>query len=573
MLARRATIKQGRVTQSPHLIDKFPLHLGRVLRTVFHLKPSQIWYQALRRFQSRFENPATIQRRIPSRSEWELSDVATSVPLEEPVLLQPVDKLANRTFCFLNREETLTASTLWDASALPRLWQYNLHYFDWLWSMLNEGPDGWKLAKNFASDWIENHPPQKGATGWEPYPTSLRLINWCLLFLGHWRDSTLADQEFCNQLSLSIWRQYQWLARHVEYNIMANHLLENAVALAVGGRFFTGDFGRQIGRMGNSLCRQQLNEQILADGLHFERSPMYHARVCWLTRLLADCGDDETRSLAQSKLPSMHHAMQCMLHPDEDISLFNDAASRIYSLPSFSKTRHPGPWALPYAGYYGSLSLNGDYIVCDCGEIGPDYQPGHAHADTLSFEWSLGGERFITDTGTLEYAVGDARSYDRSTLAHNTVTIDNQNSSEVWGAFRVGRRCIPQVCCWTLSDDGFELTAEHHGFRLWKHRRTFLYSADQLILTDEVDGKGPASVCSTLHFAPNVRLAVEKSQVIAVLGQKRVCISVVGTDFSLSVKPTRYSPEFGISMARQTLSISMLVSGKARWVTKFQVSR
>ena len=236
--------------------------------------------------QSRFENPATIERQSPSNSEWALSDVAWNVPFDEPVLSQSVDRLAKRTFCFLNRTETLPSSTLWDASKLPRLWRYNLHYFDWLWSLAGSGPNGWEIAKGFATDWIENHLPRRGATGWEPYPTSLRLTNWSLFFLGHWRELTLADKEFFDQLTLSMWRQYQLLSRHVEYHILANHLLENSVALAVGGRFFEGDFGRQIGRLGNRLCRQQLNEQILLDGLHYERSPMYHARVCWLTRIL-----------------------------------------------------------------------------------------------------------------------------------------------------------------------------------------------------------------------------------------------------------------------------------------------
>ena len=181
--------------------------------------------------------------------------------------------------------------------------------------------------------------------------------------------------------------------------------------------------------------------------------------------------------------------------------------------------------------------------------------------------------QFITNTGTLEYTAGDARSYDRSTFAHNTVTIDKQNSSEVWGAFRVGRRCIPRLINWTPSGDGFELIAEHHGFRRFRHRRTFLYSSDQLFITDEVDGKGTASACINWHFAPAVNLTIEKSQVTAILGKTKVYISVEGADFSWAVKPTRYSPRFGVSITRQTLSMSSFVSGNACWLTKFQVSR
>ena len=40
-----------------------------------------------------------------------------------------------------------------------------------------------------ALDWIERHRLASGQTGWEPYPTSLRLVNWCAFFFGEHRDA------------------------------------------------------------------------------------------------------------------------------------------------------------------------------------------------------------------------------------------------------------------------------------------------------------------------------------------------------------------------------------------------
>ena len=75
----------------------------------------------------------------------------------------------------------------------------------------------------------------------------------------------------------------------------------------------------------------------------------------------------------------------------------------------------------------------------DVGEIGPDYQPGHAHADFLAIELSLDGARFIVDGGVKEYAEGPDRAWSRSVQAHSTVFVEGEEPLELWGAFRVGQ--------------------------------------------------------------------------------------------------------------------------------------
>jgi hypothetical protein len=48
--------------------------------------------------------------------------------------------------------------------------------------------------------------------------------------------------------------------------------------------------------------------------------------------------------------------------------------------------------ALADSGYV-RLQIGPAVMIADVGEIGPDHLPGHAHADTLSFELSLRGQR------------------------------------------------------------------------------------------------------------------------------------------------------------------------------------
>ena len=93
---------------------------------------------------------------------------------------------------------------------------------------------------------------------------------------------------------------------------------------------------------------------------------------------------------------------------------------------------------------YVRLAAGPAVALLDVAPLGPDYLPGHAHADTLSFELSLFGQRVIVNGGTSRYGSGPERLAERGTAAHSTVQIDGADSSEVWGGFRVARRARPR---------------------------------------------------------------------------------------------------------------------------------
>lgn len=544
----------------PALLSTLPPALLRTLRTISYLKPSQVYWQLLRRLQRTVENPGKLDSLSVQRENWHPTPLVPPFQARSPVPIQSREELLRGEFCFLNHQVQLSCADKWSVAELPKLWQYNLHYFDWLWSFDKSIECDWHEVKKLVIDWIENHPPRKGATGWEPYPSSLRLINWSLLFFGRWRSRTLSDSEFSNRLSESMFRQYQWLNKHLEYHILANHLLENAVALAVGGAFFRGAFAEKISTSGNVLCQRELREQVLPDGLHYERSSMYHARVLWLCEVLQGLGDSQTTSIVNELLPRMYEAMNNMTHADGSLALFNDAANHIYALP---KTRHHQSkvWSLPSAGFYGAQSARSvvenhpdvtDSIVCNCGSITPSYQPGHAHADSLAFEWFIEGKPFITNTGIFQYSTGEARNHDRSTAAHNTVQIGDENSSEVWSSFRVGKRAKVRVDRWNPADSGFELCAVHDGYSPWTHRRTFQYDQDRLEIVDQVAGPGTRTVKCFLHFGPDVQIVDNPGECHARIGNAIVRIQIDGCKLDRIWKHTRYSPEFGLSINRQS---------------------
>jgi uncharacterized heparinase superfamily protein len=265
-----------------------------------------------------------------------------------------------------------------------------------------------------------------------------------------------------------------------------------------------------LGR-GVQILGQELDEQILPDGGHFERSPMYHALV--LEDLLdlvngftaygsqarehAGALTDQLRSRAAA----MRAWLQAMRHPDGTLGLFNDAAEDI--APAAAELDRyatelgieppvacaAGIVHLPASGYV--RVARGDAVaLLDTAPLGPDCLPGHAHADTLSFELSVKGHRLIVNGGTSEYGTGPGRQRERSTAAHSTVEVAGENSSEVWAGFRVGRRARPIGPAIDAAGRSWHVQCAHGGYRHLPgkptHRREWIFDVDRLRVVDHV---------------------------------------------------------------------------------------
>jgi uncharacterized heparinase superfamily protein len=465
----------------------------------------------------------------------------------------------------LNREVVAGWPPTWDGDDLPLLWRYNMHYFEWLWSL------DYHNARLAVSDWIDRHPLVAGNVGWDAYPTSLRLMNWSALFFGEWRERLEEDVGFRERLWRSVYTQSEWLSRRLEFHLLGNHLLENAAALVTVGSFLEGPEAAAWYGTGRAILDEQLEEQLLADGTHFERSPMYHLRATYVLAFLVNCSPGLLEA-QRERLERMRTAMSSMCHPDGRIALLNDSAFGIYNEPlqltefvgrvlgesSPTLKFAEGPFELPEAGYYGFRGGDGSYVICDAGPIGPDYLPGHAHGDIFSFEMSLGGRRVIVDSGVFDYETGEARRFCRSTSAHNTVEIDGHDQCEFWGAFRVARRGRPHDVAWRATHEGFDLAGWHDGYRRLAgeptHGRRFVWrDPGRLTITDRVSGRRPLMAKLRFGLHPDcglLGLDGGSAQVAHPAGRLRVSVRGPGR---LSAEETPYFPEFGVRRDRTTL--------------------
>lgn len=463
-------------------------------------------------------------------------------------------------FTFLNKTHNL-AENGWDNISLSKLWRYNLHYFDFL-LQKSEDLEIVEKQKNIISKWISENPFGKG-TGWEPYPTSIRIINW---IKWHSKTDALTDSAV-----LSLWNQIRWLASRPEFHLLGNHLFVNAKALLFGCAIFGLDEKSSIYRKALKILNKELDEQFLKDGAHFELSPMYHSLAMEDLLDLCQLASTLPSSFPQEKVLKKYKSgmnwLSYMKYDNQEFAHFNDCANGIAlkynDLKEYAEKigvqyeSDSKPDFIHFSESGFAVLKNEDvHLIADIGKVGPDYLPGHAHADTLSFELAIKGQRLIVNSGTSEYGLSNERLKQRSTSAHSTIEVDQANSSEVWSGFRVARRALVSGIEKRLDIDSFAFSAEHDGYKRLTnqpiHKRYWHMCKCQIEVKDEVTGNGN-KINLRYYLHPNVKVIQKKDELFL------KCSSGLQVEFLSSQKvkvlSTTYHDEFGISRNNSCLLI------------------
>lgn len=492
--------------------------------------------------------------------------------------VSPVERetamLSPSRFRFLNEEHDLSSDADWNNPVWEKLWLYHLHYFDDLAASDAAARTDWR--HELITRWIAENPAGRG-NGWEPYPISRRIVNWIKWALA----GNVLPPSAVENLAV----QARFLRKRLEWHLLGNHLLANAKALVYAGLFFKGKEPDGWLKKGSRIFLSQIADQILPDGGHLERSPMYHAQVLEdvldvlnVVHAYSECafgGRNEVLRQSEAVSRKMLEWLGAICHPDGRIVLFNDSAfgdaaepsaleayaARLHVVKQEGSAMYGGPVRFRHLKDTG-------YIRVDCGDmtsfldvapVGPDYLPGHAHADTLSFEMSLGRQRVIVDSGVSCYGKGPERLQQRGTAAHNTVVIDGQNSSEVWGGFRVARRAYP----FDLKIDAKEglISCAHDGYRHLAgrpvHRREWQFRNGGLIVRDRIEG-GFNTAVGRFHFHPEIKLIPAKDTRMEgkIMLPDGRGISWHIEAGQVELKDTDWHPEFGLSIPNRCLEVS-----------------
>lgn len=559
---------------------------ARELRALAHYRPSQVarraWIRVRRRAASLAPSalrrelaayrvaPPPVEERFPTDAfvEYALDPVVSPDSRRED--------LEAGVFRFLESPRRVAKGTGWNErgpAGPSHLWRMNLHYHRFLVdaaAAARRRPDraGTVIARavEWLDDWEAACPVAASAAwsdAWNSYAVASRILHawsaWLLL------DGVAAEGVAGFRLRLAGHGASgaAFLERWLEHDLGGNHLLRNAAALAAAGRWFRGPAAERWRARGDRLLGVELSRQILADGFHDERSPMYHALALeelLLARFVAagaseGSGDDALAATAAR----MRGALRSVLHADGEIALFNDSALGVAASPTvldrlaegLGIPGGPPPGDLPRAGYY-RFRDGADVLLFDAGPIGPDHLPAHAHCDVLSFEWSLGGVRVVADTGVDRYEAGPERDFQRGTAAHATLQIEDREQAECFSSFRVGRR--PGVSGRRVDDrtvegrhDGFGSRARHARRLEWHGRRGFAW-------TDAVSCPTPTEATVRVPLAPGARVETMPGGArVELPGGARVAWTAP-SEGAVSVESGVYCPRFGVAVARPVLS-------------------
>ena len=457
--------------------------IKRLYHTLKHLKFTQVYHQ----IKYRLVKP----KRVSTPWDGAFAQVALADFPKKQKYLSNIEGVWS--FSFLNLEQSFSHDSIdWSFRDYGMLWTYNLNYFDWLHQPDISKEEGLETLSQFYSN-----PAEKNPIILHPYPTSLRIIN-SAKFIAKWN---ITEDWLYHELVADL----KFLAGRLEYHLLANHLLENAFALYIGGLITNQD---EFTQNGKKLLIRELKEQVLNDGMHYERSPMYHLII--LERLLdalnfAKANGDDLESMLKSYAVSMTGlAMNwkgLVRIPMMQDSAY-DIALTVPEILIYSKSLLGDDY--PYRSNdlkdsgYRKLNNGNFSLVANVGSIGPSYQPAHAHSDELSFELFYSGTPIIVDTGISTYEKNDTRFKERSSISHNCVSYNYQNLSDIWAGFRVGKRAIVE------SKSGYDFIQATCKANRVLISRNFEVVSDSLLIEDKIErNKGlPAQGC--LHLHPDV---------------------------------------------------------------------
>lgn len=469
---------------------------------------------------------------------------------------------ADLSATFLGYSKQLQLPADWNDESHSKLWVYNLHYFEDL--LADNAQQKQAFHLDLLDKWISQNPVGQG-NGWEPYPISLRIPN----VLKAWQAGLpLTPKHF-----ESLHAQASFLSNDLEKHLLGNHYFVNLKALLFAGVLFKNNRWLSIAIKG---LLQEIPEQTLDDGANFELTPMYHALILVdmldmynLCQAYQEKVPKKLVNLLVTYIPKMLSFMELMSHNDGGVSFFNDSVDGIAPQKrriihyaeqlgfSFKSINLEKPQAIDSeeSGYMVAVQ-SGNKLLFDAANVGPDYIPGHAHADTLSFELSIGCERVFVNSGTSQYGLGEKRLTERRTMSHNTVEVDQKDSSQVWSGFRVAKRARVFKRNSSLVGEHVILEAAHNGFKKIfngpLHHRKITLTGYSLQIVDSLEGTFRKAV-ARFYIHPEIHAEIEANMLT--LNGKHFKLSCDVSALQVTLVDSTWHPGFGLTKKNKCLEV------------------
>ena len=481
------------------------MNYSLVWNTVRYLRPVQVVYQVLNRFKEK-------ERKYFDKLPLECREVRIAIPeLDCDGLLVKRFKpewMQKGKLYLLNQMVERNYAPGYTKTLKPLIYN-NVYYFEYGIALASEyqrtkDVTWWELYKKCYCEYLNAKAEVKSS-----YTMALHIPN-VLIALDLFGD--VVEAEFREKVYCELYSQYVYLQAHQEKHLLANHYFEDLKALIIASYLFRDD--KKLDCYLKAF-KKQCDEQILADGVHYELSLMYHKLIMEDVMRIAILAKQPDFPDCNWLIPLMQKMVDAIYSLEKGIGrtpLFNDAGDNVAKTSEQLCLAADNQFGIKpvlkdsfsESGYY-KLYDEDRALIFDAGKIGVDYQPAHGHCDCLSFELSVDGKPLFVNSGTYEYQ-GDLRKHFRKTRVHNTVEIDGHEQSQCWGGFRVGKR-ISRV--FGKLRDGI-VEGGYRNYRGEEHRRTITLKGGVLEVTDSINAQDGIQVKSYLHIAPGYAVAGDK---------------------------------------------------------------
>lgn len=449
----------------------------------------------------------------------------------------------------------------------------------------------------------------RGSNCWRSLDSAIRVDNW-LAALPPLESSGMLDDGFLSQLRMSVQVHAEFLAsvdtvfsKLSNWGLISNGGLYHA-ALWLGDARYEELAVRRI--------VECVGYQVLADGMHWEQSPMYHAEC--LRSLMQDVRlsrryghglpdeiPEAARRMCHATLASMKPDGRQFLQSDSDDTsvrgllsegalLFRDPVLKFGGLaqlePPFPPAEQAEYDSLEVMGpAYTSVALSesGNYYLRSgwgpdatvthfrCGALGS----GHGHADLLHVDLSGFGRDILVDSGRYTYVDTVERRTLKSGFAHNGIILDGMDSfaaTDSWGyskkAVAVQRQFVERgdwcYCC------GGTLGYMEGGRPMFVQRHLLSLGSGLLVIFDTFHGADGHDCLRSFHFSPDGYLHLGTGCVRFDTGDVRALLWFDGKE-SARLAPSSYSPRYNILEKNVALELRSTVGHGASRCTVVQL--
>ena len=497
-------------------------------------------------------------------TESQTQEIVRTIPLHKrEATIQKASALARGEFVFRGKAARVLGRGQWHAIDLPIGWTWDLNRHHWFstlgFAYAYTGDERFIAAfLDRSADWIQCHLPGLGRIGWDtPFEVASRINAWLwahYLFLHSTAWPEQHYQSFVDALGL----QAEYLSWTLEHHCPGNHILLEAKALAMIGEAFPEFRGSARWRkLAWEALDAELVAQVCSDGVHAERSTMYHKIIAGeLAELLVHCRRNDVKKAARLEVivAKMADFQGWIDQGHGNLPLFGDAHSNdtyyrfaahavagstpvapekilasepvdytywlSHSFPCIRSIHdelvsQPSGRAFQKGGYYiarSGWSDDSDVLVWDCGPAGYEINRKHAHLDCLSFTLSLGGMPILIDPGVHETAKFKLPL--RSTFAHNTVTIDGEEQGQLASRGEIWSPPRATIEKWASSSRCTFMIGSHDGYYRKRAATSVMRTIVAMhgkywVIVDSIAGTGHRCMEQRLHVVPGASVSTE----------------------------------------------------------------